>query len=296
MEILKDINCKLSDVTLILGFFDGIHLGHRSVIKSAIEFANKNNSKTLLITFPKSPAETFGKDFKYIYPRAISYEIIKNLGVDYLYEIEFEDVINIPAETYLENNLVKQFRPKAIFTGFNHTFGANKQGNPELLSSKQKELNYEYFCIEPYIFEKDVISSTYIKELIGKGDVEKANRLLDNNFCLKSTVIHGQKLGTELGFPTANLKYPENIIKLPYGVYAVKVENHASIMNWGKKPTIGTEISETMEVHILNFNKDLYGKTLDIEVLKKIRDEQKFNNLEELKKQIAKDIEECLKL
>ena len=161
---------------------------------------------------------------------------------------------------------------------------------------QQKKFGYKYFCIKPLEYKNETISSTYIKFLISKGNIEKANKLLDKDFSLSSTVIHGQNFGTKLGFPTANLRYPENIIKLPYGVYAVETEGYPAVMNWGKKPTVSSDNTEIMEVHIPNFNKNLYDKTLNIKILKKIRDEKKFSSFDELKSQIAKDIEECLKL
>ena len=134
----KDFNIK--GLSIILGFFDGIHCGHRAVINQAVHFASKNNVKTLLLTFKNSPAKYFNKEFSYIYPREISYEIIDSLGVDYLLEIDFEEVVDITAEDYLKI-LVEKYRPVSITTGFNHTFGRQKLGNPEFLSKMS-----EKFC------------------------------------------------------------------------------------------------------------------------------------------------------
>lgn len=284
MEILYEQSNFPKNVSLILGFFDGVHAGHQDVIK------NTANSNKVIVTFKNSPAEFFGKDFSYIYTRKNNYEILEQLGVNYIFEREFSDLAKISAKDYLED-LINKFSPESITTGFNHTFGANKQGTSKFLEENQN--NYKYFCTPATEINNIIISSTQIKTFLSEGKIELANQFLTRNFSLESVVIEGNKLGRTLGFPTANLKYPEQITKIPYGVYKVKALDRIAIMNWGIKPTIGAE--EVLEVHIPNFKENLYGKNLKIEVLSKIRNEKKFNNLEELKQQINKDIEECLK-
>ena len=293
MKLLRNNSINLSGVTLILGFFDGVHLGHKTVIDSAVEFAKKNNSQTALLTFSKSPAEYFSKNTEYIYPRNYNYELISKLGVDYIVETDFINLVNLSANEYLKN-IVELYSPIGIFTGFNHTFGAMKQGNPEFLQAMQQKYNYKYFCISPIYINNEVVSSTGIKKLLKNGNVNEAQDLLCRNFSLKSTVIKGNQIGRTLGFPTANMEYPQNIIKIPYGVYKVETLNKPAILNWGIKPTLG-ENKELLEVHIPNFNQDLYNKTITINIIQKLRDEKKFNNLEELKSQIQKDTKECLK-
>ena len=287
----KDFNNK--GISIILGFFDGIHCGHREVVNQAVNFAAQNNSMTLLITFKNSPAEFFKKEFKYIYPREISYRKIEALGVDYLLELDFANIINITAEEYLEN-LVKKYEPISITTGFNHTFGFNKQGNAKLLKDCSSQFGYEYFSIEPCVLGDELVSSTLIKNKLQKAELVDANKLLGEDFSLKVNIIEGEKLGRELGFPTANAKYPNKIIKLPYGVYKVSVLNKLAIMNWGVKPTFGKK-KELLEIHIPGFNGNLYNKELEIKVLDKIRDEKKFASCDELVAQINEDLR-CLKL
>lgn len=297
MNILN-INSEFpQNVSLILGFFDGVHAGHRKVIESAVNYAKSHNSKTVLVTFKDSPAAYFkGKDMvEYISPREVSYNIVENLGVDFIFEINFEDLVSLEASEYLENFLIKRFSPISISTGFNHTFGNNKSGDSNLLEAGQEKFNYKYFCASPQLYGENVVSSTYIKEFLKKGDIVTANLLLKNKFSLQSTVIDGLKLGRKLGYPTANMDYPKNIIKIPYGVYKVIVDNKPAILNWGIKPTLNGK-EEILEVHILNFNENLYGETLKVEVVQKLRDEKKFDSLEELKCQIKKDIELCSKL
>ena len=292
MKILDKNSLFPTKVTLLLGFFDGVHTGHRKVILSGIEFAKKNASQTVLVTFKTSPAEYFNGSCEYIFERSHSYGIIQNLGVDYILEQDFAEITNMEAKNYLEY-LVKCFSPKAIFTGFNNTFGKNKGGNPEFLRKFQDIYNYKYFCIEACRMNDRVVSSSLIKELLKQGDIEESSTVLASPFILKSKVIDGEKLGRKLGFPTANMTYPEKIVKIPHGVYKVKVLNKPAVLNWGIRPTVGGN-KEIMELHIPNFNQDLYGQTLEIEIIKKIRDEKQFNNTDELREQIKKDIKECL--
>lgn len=284
MKILKKDSNIPQQPSLILGYFDGIHAGHRDVIR------NCPRGTKVLVTFSSSPAEYFGKNISYIYKRMFNYNLIEELGVDYIYEQDFSKIADMTAEEYL-NLLIKKFNPSSVTTGFNHTFGANKQGNPEFL--EKNKTSFEYFCTPPTKLENEIVSSTRIKELLALGEIEKANRFLVNNFTLESKVIKGAKLGRKLGFPTANLKYPEKIVKIPYGVYKIRVLSMPAVMNWGIKPTIGSK--EVMEVHIPNYEGNLYGKKIEIEVISKIRDEKKFDSLEDLKKQIEKDVQECLK-
>ncbi len=284
MDIIRENSNLPQQASLILGFFDGVHAGHREVIK------NTSSNKKIIITFSSSPAEFFGKDFKYIYPRDFNYKLMENLGVDCVYEQDFAKIVHLSAEEYLQK-LITIFNPKSITTGYNHTFGANRTGNSEFLNKYQDQ--FVYYCTPRTEIEGETVSSTKIKEFLSAGFIEKANRFLTRNFTLESTVIEGAKLGRKLGFPTANFVYPDDIVKIPYGVYKAKVLGKPAVLNWGIKPTIGAK--ELLEVHIPNFQENLYGKNLQVEIISKIRDEKKFETLEDLRIQIEKDVEECLK-
>lgn len=277
--------------SLILGFFDGVHVAHQAVILSGVNFS----PDSLLITFKDSPAKFFNHKCEYIIPREESLEKIKSLGVKDVLELDFDEIANMSAQEYLDF-LYQEFAPVAISTGFNHTFGKNRVGNPEFLLQNQEKYGYKYFCIPPQLSDGDVISSTLIKKLLKDGDIVRANKLLQTNFLLKGVVVKGAQIGRKMGFPTANISYPSQIVKIPFGVYCVEVLGHKGVMNWGMKPTVHNVIQPIVETHIIGFDGDLYGKTLKFEIINKIRDEKKFNNLEELKTQIHKDIEICLKL
>ena len=294
-ELSNDIDFK--NASLALGFFDGVHTGHRAVIKSAVQYAKMNNTKSAVITFQRHPQEIFGGDCKYINTREQRAKLISELDVDYLFELDFTSKLaQKTGEEYLKM-IVEYFKPKYISTGFNHTFGIKlngiQSGNPELLEYYQEKYGYKYTQIPPQTMDDEVISSSKIKSYLSIGEIEKANKMLGYEFSINGTVIHGNHIGRTIGFPTANIKYPQNIIEIPYGAYSTTIFNKKAVTNYGKKPTIGNNIEPVAEAHILNFDKDIYNTNIEIKFIKRIREEQKFSSVEELKEQINKDIQEC---
>ena len=293
MQIFNELT-EIADLSIALGYFDGVHLGHQAVIKSAVEFAKKNGNKSAVVTFKDHPCCYFwGVCPKYILTRAYREKFIAELGVDYLFELDFEKLANLSAEDYLEKILVKYFSPKSISTGFNHNFGHNKTGNVEFLKHGAGIYKYEYFAIPPQKHNDEIISSTKIRELLSMGDIRCANNMLGRNFVIKGEVIKGQQLGRTIGFRTANLVYPAELIDIPFGVYAVLVnycgETFRGIANFGVRPTVNGQ-GALLEVHILDFDKDIYGEIIEVEFVKMIRPERKFASLEQLKLQIQQDI------
>lgn len=276
---------------LILGFFDGVHTAHQAVIKSALDYAGE----AMLITFKDSPAKYFNQKAEYIYTRAQSLKKIKSLGVSEVVELDFAEIAGMPADDYLKF-IVQKYNPASISTGYNHTFGKNKGGNPDFLAKNAKKFGYEYICVPPQMFEGEIISSTLIRKLLKCGDILLANRLLGTNFMLEGTVTKGAQIGRTIGFPTANIKYPKDIVQIPFGVYSAKVNESPAVLNWGLKPTLDNTKEPVVEVHIIDFDGDLYGKNIQVEITSKLRDEKKFGTLGELRAQIEKDVKECLKL
>lgn len=297
MEIFNNLT-KLNNISLALGFFDGVHIGHQAVINSAVQQAKKYNTKSAVITFKKNPAEMFSQEcVSYISTTTKRQELIKKLGIDYLFELDFtEELANITGEKYIENILVEYFNPIAISTGFNHTFGKNKSGNPQLLTQYQEKCNYTYNQIEAQKIDGRIVSSTIIKELLRNGDILTANNLLGHRFSISGKVIEGKHIGKNIGYPTANIEYPQKLIQLPFGVYATKINGQKAITNVGIRPTICKECNPNIESYILNFDKNIYNTNIEVEFISKIRDEKKFESIEDLKIQIKKDISKCLKL
>lgn len=289
MQKFSELNQK-QNLAIALGYFDGVHIGHRAVIKSAVDFAKKNNTKSAVITFSDHPYCYFkGVCPKYILTREEREKRIASLGIDYLYELNFEDFALLTAKEYLNNILINHFHPISISTGWNHNFGKNKSGNVNFLEEQAKNYNYKYFKIPPQKINNEIISSTEIRKLLSEGNIEKANLMLGQNFSIEGKIVKGNQIGRTIGFRTANLVYPPELIELPYGVYAVDTTYGKGIANFGIRPTInGSHTS--LEAHILNFEKDIYGEIINVNFNKMIRTEKKFPSLDALKKQINLDI------
>ena len=193
--------------------------------------------------------------------------------------------------------VLKNIEPIAIFTGFNHHFGLNRQGNCDFLKKYAKEFGYKFFSLPSQEINGKLISSSAIREFLEQGEIESANSMLGREFCVSGTVVEGSKIGRTINFPTANISYPDDIVQIPNGVYGVRIELSDSriikgISNFGTKPTVNNTSVKTLETHILNgFDEDIYGQNIKINFLKFIRPDQKFANINELKEQIKKDIE-----
>lgn len=290
MKIFTELN-KNPNLSLALGFFDGVHLGHKAVIKSAVDFAKQNGNKSAVITFSDHPCCYFwGVCPKYILSRKQREEKIEALGVDYLYELDFESIAGLTAQDYLKDILINHFTPVSISTGWNHNFGCKKSGDVKFLRKNSKKYDYEYFELPPQKIDNEIISSTTIRKLLSDGEIERANLMLGSKFSISGEVVKGNQIGRTIGFKTANLVYPPELIELPYGVYSVDTNYGKAIANFGIRPTVkGSQA--LLEVHILDFEKDIYGENLTVYFNKMIRAERKFASLDALKEQISLDIQ-----
>lgn len=291
MKTNKTVN-ENKNLVLSLGFFDGVHIAHSKIITKAKQIAKEKGLKSAVITFEKSPASYFSnKPFYNLITNEKKIDLIDKLGIDYLYILDFENFKNISAKDYIENIIIKNFAPDTIITGFNHTFGANKTGNSELLH-RYKDFNY--IELDEIKIDNTTVSSTNIKNYIQNGNIEKANNMLGRNFSVSGSVIYGNQIARQLGFKTANIIYNKCMIKPKYGVYKGFVnydgKKYKAIINFGTRPSVDKNLIETLEAHIINFDKDIYGKNIEVEFTSKIRDEIKFHSINELKKQIEKDI------
>ena len=289
MQIFKEPNIN-PNLSIALGFFDGVHIGHKKVIETAVNFAQNNNTKSAVITFSEHPYCYLKKiSPKYILTKNDKEKAIEQLGVDYLYELDFKSISKLSAKEYLENILVKNFSPTAISTGWNHNFGCKKTGDVKFLHANENKYNYKYFELPPQKINNLIISSTTIRQYLSNGDIAKANSMLGYKFKITGKIIKGNQLGRTIGFPTANLSYPNELIELPHGVYSVDTNFGTGIANYGSRPTInGAE--PILEINILNFNQNIYGEVLIVEFNKMIRQEIKFPSLEALRQQIQLDI------
>lgn len=294
MEVFREI-AKNKGIALALGYFDGIHIGHKKIIKTMLTEAKKKGLKTAVVTFSKNPRDYFSsKPTPNIQTFKDRELILESLGVDYLYELDFEDYKDLEAIEYLKDVLIKNFAPKLIVVGYNHTFGKEKRGTPAFLEDFSSK--YDYKCIvvpEQKYKGKEEVSSTLIRKRIQYGHLNAVKALLGRFFSVRNSVIKGQKLATTLGYPTANIVWPNSMIKLPYGVYwgYVQYESkmYRALISWGTKPTLTEGKNEILEAHIYDFKEDIYGKIIKVLFVKKVRDCIDFGNIRVLTTQLQKD-------
>lgn len=294
MEIFEKLNHN-PNLSICLGFFDGVHQGHKVVLKNTVNLALQNNLKSAVITFKEHPlCYLQNRTPQYIIQPQDRLEFFEKQGIDYVYMLDFdEDIADLIAFDYLKDVLVKNFQPKFITTGFNHFFGANKQGDSAMLRAYQSEFGYKYYEIPPITYDNTLISSSKIRQLVTQGFVDNIKNLLGEYFYVKGRVVTGDRIGRTISFPTANIKYPQNIIKPPKGSYVTVVEidgkKYKAVSNLGKRPTVTCSNSLLLEAHLIDFNENIYDKDIKVSFVKKIRDEKKFDSLPDLKSQIVKD-------
>ncbi len=293
MEVFSELK-ESKKLSLALGFFDGIHEGHQVVIKNAINIAKANGTKSAILMFKEHPlsfiSHTKNKNILNLEDKL---RYLEKIGVDEVYLFDFPEFENYSAEDYIKNIIFKYFSPVAITTGFNHSFGKNKTGNPQVLRKFQKKYGYKYFEIPPITCNQSVISSSTVKKSIEEGNVNFAQALLGYNFFIRSKVIEGKHIASTLGFPSANIVYPENIVQIPHGVYYVIVtyngKKYNGILNHSECPSLFPTKEPKTEVHLLDFNEDIYGEEIKISFVAKIRNELNFENKEKLSAQLLRD-------
>ena len=284
----------IKESVVTIGNFDGIHKGHQVLIEKATEYAKKNNVISTVFTFNNHPVNYFKPNsIKNIITNNDKIKILKTMGVDYIINIPFDEYMTkISGYDFVKDILIDKLGAKKIIVGHDFTFARNKEGNIDLLKELSKKNGFLLEIVNPVKIDDIRISSSYIRKLILDGKVEDARKYLGRNYKLSGEVIHSKKLGRTIGFPTANISIDENIIIPKVGIYATKVYVNGTIYygatNVGYNPTVnGNKLS--IETNILEFNADIYGKIITIEFLERIRDEKKFNGIEELKEQLQKD-------
>lgn len=297
MEIIRDKNEQkhFNKSVLTLGNFDGIHLGHQKIMKRVTEIASKIGGESVVYTFKPHPLEVLSpqKSPLLINSSQEKLRILEKLGIDVLIFANFTPSFSEKSpRSFVEDILCHQIRVKKILVGKNYTFGKGGKGDIAYLIQLGKEFNFGVEIIEPIKMGTTIISSTKIREFISNGDVKRAKNFLGREFSLQGKVITGKLRGRELGFPTANLAIEKKIYPKE-GIYAVRVfhENtpYSGVVNIGHNPTFGNE-DLSIEVHILNFYKDIYDQELKIFFVDRLRDEKKFENPQELAMQIEKDV------
>ena len=299
MKLYKNFNILRNHKKsiILIGNFDGVHLGHQKLFKLANRYKKKFNLNIGVLTFEPMPKMFFNKDIKNFRISSINQKniILKSLGVDFVITQKFDKKFSkIKSDFFIKEILFKRIEAKYIFVSNNFKFGNKREGNVNQLIKYEKIYDYKIVKPQPLILSKKVISSTYIRSLLEKGDLKKTNKLLNRNWSIEGIVQKGRQQGKKIGFPTCNIDIKDYVIAMP-GVYAVKVKRKNSnksmkaIANLGYRPTFNQK-KILLEVHIFNFSGNLYNKYLSIEFTKFIRKEKKFKNVNHLKKQIQSDL------
>ena len=318
MQVHRDIDNLpvFRNAVVTIGTFDGVHVGHRQIINKLKVEAMKVNGESVIITFHPHPRKVISSAIlgvRLINTLEEKIEVLSGLGIDHLVIVPFTDAFaNQPAEEYIRNFLFEKFHPDTIIIGYDHRFGRERLGDYKLLEKMAPQFGFKIKEISKHILEEIAISSTNIREAVLHNDIGMANKLLGYTFFFEGEVVHGNKLGRQLGYPTANLKVqdPEKIIPGD-GIYAVYVSikkgmqneeatmdevnsfpikdaQYKGMMSIGFRPTVDGK-KRVIEVNVFDFSKDIYGKTMRVYVKKFLRAEVKFNTLEDLVKQIDQD-------
>lgn len=301
---------KLSDIkfdkntVLTLGTFDGIHLGHHQIISAVVKKAKQNNMRSFVLTFEPHPRKVLSKDNKVYLLSSLEdkIEILNKLGIENLLVIEFtKEFSQQSAEQFIIDYLVNGIGLSEIVIGYDHHFGKGRGGNADTLISIGDEHGFKTSVIQSYYLEDKVVSSTKIRDALSEGDVLSAAKMLGRYYRFSGTVVGGDKRGRALGYPTANIDLDVKEKLLPLiGIYAVRVNLHNQVYNGllsiGRRPTFYEDGAVVSEVYIYNFDQQIYGEKISIDLVDRLRGEEKFNSTDELVTQMDKDKEKGIKI
>ncbi|HQV77349.1 MAG TPA: bifunctional riboflavin kinase/FAD synthetase [Chitinophagales bacterium] len=291
---------NFKNAVLTIGTYDGVHFGHQQIIKRLNDIAAEINGESILLTFDPHPRLILNPNdnkLKLISTIDEKEELLEKYGLNHLVIVEFsKEFASMEADEYVEKILINNFHPKKIIIGYDHRFGKNRKGNIDLLRQLSTKYNYEVEEIPAQTLDEISVSSTKVRTALLEGDIIQANEFLAHPFTIKGNVIHGDKIGRILGFPTANIEVsnPHKLIPAS-GVYAVKIKikdtYYKGALSIGYRETVFDNSKLTIEVFIIDFDGDLYNQQLDMIFLDYIRPQIKYENWDLLKEQIEKDVE-----
>lgn len=291
------------NAVITIGTFDGVHCGHQQIIQKLKDTASAAGGESVIITFhphPRKVVSSVVTGIRLINTLQERIDLLSKSGIDHLVVVPFTDFFaNQSAEEYISDFLVDKFHPHTIITGYDHRFGKERTGNYKLLEEKAAVYNYRLMEIPEHLLDAAKVSSTNIRGAIIHGQMDEANKLLGYHFFFEGEVVHGDKIGRTLGYPTANLKILEEEKIIPGdGIYAVTADvdgkNYKGMMSIGFRPTINGK-KRVVEVNLFDFNREIYGQVIRVYVAKYLRSEVRFNGLEALKEQLHLDKAESLK-
>ena len=292
---------NIPHAVVTIGTFDGVHLGHQAIFNKMKGIAQSIGGQTVVVTFQPHPRQVLNIDSSHLRFLSTPEEKLakfEEFGIDNVVIINFtKEFSRTPSEVFIKDYIIDNIKPAYIVVGYDHHFGKNRMGDFGLLNDLMRKYNFRVERVAAQDVENIAISSTKIRNALAVGNVKNANRLLGYTYSVTAEVVVGNKIGRTLGFPTANLELPREYMLLNGGVYASLVEYggkvYKAMANIGHRPTIGdrTEDQPIIEVNLFDFDGDLYGKTLRVSFIDRIRDEEKFSGLDELKTQLEQDRE-----
>jgi riboflavin kinase/FMN adenylyltransferase len=298
MQIVRGLESSPPDAgpsAVALGAFDGIHLGHRAILGTAVALARQGKIRALACTFDRHPMEVLQPDRA---PMPITtleerLELIAGTGIDTTVVIPFTPAVaSVEAKAFVQDVLIGTLQAREIVVGFNHRFGRGARGDAQLLESLAAPLGFRAHIVPALLVDGVAVSSSEIRAALQRGDLPKAERLLGRPYSIRGEVVRGAGRGRTLGFPTANVK-TERPLGLPVGVYVCRLlvgaRQHQAVVNVGYRPTFG-ETDLSVEAHVLDFAGDLYDQRVTLTFLRRLREERKFPSVDALKEQIALDV------
>ena len=289
---------KVPNAIVTIGTFDGVHLGHQAILKDMVKTAKEIGGETVVITFYPHPRQVLNinaANLRFITTQEEKLQLLEKSGVDNVIVVNFtKEFSRVSSEDFIRDYIIEHINPVKLVIGYDHHFGNNRMGDFSLLSEMQNKYNFKVQRIEAHDVENIAVSSTKIRHALQRGDVEHANMFLGYQYSYVGNVVSGNKIGRELGYRTANIEVEREFRLIETsGVYATYVDyegkEYKSMTYIGKKPTINNDEIENIEVHLFDFDGDLYDKEIKVRFVKRIRGEQKFESLDALKKQIQID-------
>jgi len=297
MRIIRNIKkAKIKNPVITLGTFDGVHLGHRKILVEAVKYAQRKKLKSVAITFDPHPQEVIcpERGLRLLTTLKEREKLIAETGIDALGIIKFNHRLQkLSYEEFIDKYIVKTFSTKTVFVGYDYAFGRGREGGAKELRRLGEKYGFKVNIVKKVKKNHFIVKSQIIRRLISRGDFNQGIKLLGHSYIVTGRVIKGIGRGRILGFPTANLKVAKDKLIPAHGVYIgeifVEGVNYRCLINIGARPTF-PEDGVAFEVHILNFHKDILGKKVTVHLLKYLRPELQFSDVEELKKEIKKDI------
>ena len=293
---------QFENTVLTIGFFDGVHKGHKTILQEVVRHARQVGGESVLLTFEPHPRKFLFPDqpLGIITPLHKKLQLITEAGIQHIVVVPFtREFSNLSAHEYITQFMVGRFHPHSIVIGYDHRFGHDRKGNLQLLEDYAGMHSYTVIEIPAQLIEAAAVSSTKIRTAISEGRVDDARHMLGRNYSIEGRVEHGNKLGRTIGYPTANIAPNEAEQIIPaMGIYAITARHgestYGGMLSIGYNPTVTDKKNLRIEANLFDFDKDIYGDDLEIFFVKKLRDEQKFESLDALKEQLHRDKEDSL--